>query len=93
MAMLVVNRTNVTADSGVSQYKLDDRGRMTNDVIAPGNIIHWNDRRVWHYGTDLAIADAKANGGRGTRDVVIISAKQPPARVPIAPVPLRFRQT
>jgi hypothetical protein len=98
VAMLVVNRTNLTAGSGVSQYKLDDRGRMTDDVvfdevIAPGNIIYWNDRRVWHYGTDLEIADAKANGGRGTRDVVILSAKQPPAHVPIAPVPLRFRET
>jgi hypothetical protein len=96
VAMLVVDRTNLSADSGVSQYKLDDHGRMTDtmvldEVIAPGNVIHWNDKRVWHYGTDLVVADANANGGRGTRDVVIMSAKQPPAHVPMASVPERFR--
>src|SRR5262245_61659235 len=96
VAMLIVNRVNISADSGKSQYKLDDHRQMTDElvldaVIPPGHLIYWNDRRVWHYGTDLVVADVEANGGRGTRDVVILSAKEPPAHVPIAKVPERFR--
>ena len=40
--MLIVDRVNVTSDSGVSQYKLDADGKMSNEmvfdaVVAPGN--------------------------------------------------------
>ena len=96
VAMLVVNRVNITGDSGVSQYKMDAEGTMTDEmvfdgVIPPGHVIYWNDRRVWHYGTDLEVADETANGGRGFRDVVILSAKEPPAHVPMAPIPELFR--
>jgi hypothetical protein len=95
VAMLIVDRVNITNDSGVSQYKMDAGGTMTDDmvfdaVIPPGHLIYWNDRRVWHYGTDLEIADAGANGGRGYRDIVILSAKEPPAHVPMAPIPERY---
>ena len=96
VAMLLVDRVNITPDSGVSQYKLDVGGKMSDEmvfdaVVAPGQLIYWNDRRVWHYGTDIEIADPAAHGGHGFRDIVILSAKEPPAHVPMAPVPDRFR--
>ena len=97
VAMLIVDRVNIKADSGVSQYKRDAGGKMTDEmvfdaVVPPGQLIYWNDKRVWHYGTDIEIADPAANGGRGFRDIVILSAKEPPAHVPMAPVPDRFKQ-
>jgi hypothetical protein len=97
VAMLIVDRVNIRNDSGVSQYKMDAGGKMTDEmvldaVVPPGQLIYWNDKRVWHYGTDIEIADPGANGGRGVRDIVIMSAKEPPAHVPMAPVPDRFKQ-
>jgi hypothetical protein len=97
VAMLIVDRTNITNGSGVSQYKLDAGGKISNEVVfdavvPPGQLIYWNDRRVWHYGTDIEIADPAANGGRGFRDIVILSAKEPPAHIPMAPVPDRFQE-
>lgn len=97
VAMLIVDRVNIAADSGVSQYKLDVDGTIGDTmvfdaVVPPGHLIYWNDKRVWHYGTDIAIADPSANGGRGVRDIVILSAKEPPAHVPMAPVPDRFKE-
>ncbi len=91
VGMLIVNRNNITADSGVSQYVMDNNGKKTDDlifdeVIRPGKLIYWNDKRVWHYGTDLKVADANENGGRGTRDIIIMSAKTPPANMPMGPV-------
>jgi hypothetical protein len=91
VGMLIVNRNNITDDSGVSQYVMDDDGKKTEDlifnsVIAPGKLIYWNDKRVWHYGTELKVADANTNGGRGTRDIIILSAKTPPANMPMGPV-------
>jgi len=96
VAMLIVDRVNLKSDSGVSQYKLDAGGKMTDEmvfdaVVPPGSLIYWNDKRVWHYGTDIEIAEPAANGGRGVRDIVILSAKEPPAHVPMAPVPDRFK--
>jgi hypothetical protein len=96
VAMLIVDRVNITADSGISQYKLDAGGKMTDEmvfdaVVPPGQLIYWNDKRVWHYGTDIEIADPAANGGRGVRDIVILSAKEPPAHIPMAPIPDRFK--
>jgi hypothetical protein len=96
VAMLIVDRDNITADSGVSQYKLDAGGKISDEmvfdaVVPPGQLIYWNDKRVWHYGTDIEILDPAANGGRGVRDIVIMSAKEPPAHVPMAPVPERWR--
>jgi len=96
VAMLIVDRVNIANDSGVSQYKMDANGKMTDEmvfdaVVPPGHLIYWNDRRVWHYGTDIEIFDPAANGGRGFRDIVILSAKEPPAHVPVAPVPDRFK--
>jgi hypothetical protein len=97
VAMLIVDRDNITADSGVSQYKLDAGGKITDEivfdaVVPPGQLIYWNDKRVWHYGTDIEIADPAANGGRGFRDIVILSAKEPPAHVPMAAIPDRFKR-
>jgi len=97
VAMLIVDRVNIAPDSGVSQYKLDAGGKISDEmvfdaVVPPGHLIYWNDRRVWHYGTDIEIADPAANGGRGFRDIVIMSAKEPPAHVPMAPVPDRFKE-
>lgn len=91
VGMLVVNRENLTDDSGVSQYVLDDHGKKTEDmvfnsVIPAGRLIFWNDKRVWHYGTEIKVADSHVNGGRGIRDIVILSAKTPPANMPIGPV-------
>ena len=91
VGMLVVNRNNITDDSGVSQYVMDDNGKKTDElifdsVIPAGKLIYWNDKRVWHYGTDIKVADANANGGRGTRDIIIMSAKIPPANMPMGPV-------
>jgi len=96
VGMLVVTRKNITGDSGVSQYVLDDHGKKTeelifNSVIQPGELIYWNDKRVWHYGTELKLADKNVNGGRGVRDIIILSAKTPPANMPMGPVPERFR--
>ncbi len=93
VAMMIVDRVNIRSDSGVSQYKRDADGKMTDEmvfdaVVPPGHLIYWNDKRVWHYGTDIEIADPAA--GRGVRDIVILSAKEPPAHVPMAPVPERF---
>ena len=95
VGMLIVNRNNITDDSGVSQYVMDDNGKKTDDlifnaVIPAGKLIYWNDKRVWHYGTDLKVADPNTNGGRGTRDIIIMSAKTPPANMPLGPV-LNFR--
>lgn len=94
VGMLIVNRNNITDDSGVSQYVMDDNGKKTdelifNSVIPPGQLIYWNDKRVWHYGTDLKVADANTNGGRGTRDIIIMSAKTPPANMPIGPLTVK----
>jgi len=91
VAMLVVNRNNITDDSGVSQYVMDDNGRKTDElifdeVIAPGKLIYWNDKRVWHYGSELKVKDPETNGGRGVRDIIIMSAKTPPANMPIGPI-------
>lgn len=96
VGMLVVNRDNITPDSGVSQYVLDDNGKKTdrlifNEVIPAGQLIFWNDKRVWHYGTELKVAEPAVNGGRGIRDIVILSAKTPPANMPMGPVPDPFR--
>jgi len=96
VGMLVVNRDNVTTDSGVSQYVLDDHGKKTdelifNSVIPPGQLIYWNDQRVWHYGTELKTADTRVKGGRGVRDIILFSAKTPPANMPLGPVPEQFR--
>lgn len=96
VGMLVVRRQNITADSGVSQYVMDDHGKKTGElvfdsVIPAGQLVFWNDKRVWHYGTELKVADAGANGGRGVRDIVILSAKTPPANMPMGPVPVPFR--
>ena len=91
VGMLIVNRNNITADSGVSQYVMDDNGKKTDDlifdnVIPPGKLIYWNDKRVWHYATDLKVENDNVNGGRGTRDIIIMSAKTPPANMPMGPV-------
>jgi hypothetical protein len=91
VGMLIVNRNNITDDSGVSQYVMDDNGQMTdemvfNAVIPPGKLIYWNDKRVWHYGTELKVADPTVNGGRGVRDIIILSAKTPPANMPMGPI-------
>jgi hypothetical protein len=96
VAMLVVNRDNITYDSGVSQYVMDDNGKKSEDlifdaVIPPGQLIYWNDKRVWHYGSDLKVANPEVNGGRGVRDIIIFSAKTPPANMPIGPVPEKYR--
>lgn len=96
VGMLVVNRNNVAEDSGVSQYAMDDDGKKANElifdaVVPAGQLIFWNDKRVWHYGTEIKVADANANGGRGTRDIIILSAKIPPANMPMGPVPEKFR--
>lgn len=96
VGMLVVNRDNVTEDSGVSQYIMDDEGKKTeslifNSVIPPGQLIFWNDKRVWHYGTEIKVADPNIHEGRGTRDIIILSAKTPPANMPLGPVPSQFR--
>lgn len=89
--MLVVNRNNLTSNSGVSQYVMDDNGKKTdelifNEVIPAGQLIFWNDKRVWHYGTELKVANPNINGGRGTRDIIIMSAKTPPANMPLGPI-------
>lgn len=91
VGMVIVNRDNVREDSGVSQYVMDDNGKKTEElifdkVIPPGQLIYWNDKRVWHYGTELKVADPHVNGGRGVRDIIIMSAKTPPANMPIGPV-------
>ena len=91
VGMLVVNRNNITSDSGVSQYVMDNNGKKTDElifdeVISPGKLIYWNDKRVWHYGSELKVADPNINGGRGIRDIIIMSAKTPPANMPIGPV-------
>jgi hypothetical protein len=91
VGMLVVNRENITPDSGVSQYVMDDNGQRTealifDAVIPAGHLIYWNDKKVWHFGTELQVADPSENGGRGVRDIIILSAKTPPANMPIGPV-------
>lgn len=96
VGMLIVNRDNITAGSGVSQYVMDDDGKKTeplifNSVIPAGQLIYWNDKRVWHYGTELKVADAGVNNGRGVRDIILLSAKTPPANMPMGPVPEQFR--
>ncbi|HEY1871289.1 MAG TPA: 2OG-Fe dioxygenase family protein [Chitinophagaceae bacterium] len=94
VGMLIVNRNYITDVSGVSQYVMDDNGKKTDalifdEVIPPGKLIYWNDKRVWHYGTDLKVEDANVNGGRGTRDIIIMSAKTPPANMPMGPVQIK----
>jgi hypothetical protein len=96
VAMLVVNRDNISDNSGASQYAMDHNGKKADElvfdsVIPAGQLIYWNDKRVWHYGTELNVADVAANGGRGVRDIIILSAKTPPANMPIGPVPMKFR--
>jgi hypothetical protein len=91
VGMLIVNRNNITPDSGVSQYAMDDNGKKAEElifdaVIPPGQLIYWNDKRVWHYGSELKVEDASVNGGRGVRDIIIMSAKTPPANMPMGPV-------
>jgi hypothetical protein len=95
VAMMVVNRDNITDDSGVSQYAMDDNGKKAealifDEVIPTGTLIYWNDKKLWHYGSDLNVADPTVNGGRGTRDIIIMSAKTPPANMPIGAVPKNF---
>ena len=95
VGMLVVNRNNITDDSGVSQYAMADNGKKSDDlifdeVIPPGKLIYWNDKRVWHYGSELKVADPMRNGGRGVRDIIIMSAKTPPANMPMGPIPRHF---
>ncbi len=95
VGMLVVNRNNITNDSGVSQYAMDDNGKKSDElifdeVIPPGKLIYWNDKKVWHYGSELKVADPKINNGRGVRDIVIMSAKTPPANMPMGPVSHRY---
>ena len=95
VGMLIVNRDNITNDSGVSQYVMDDNGKKTDElifdeVIPPGKLIYWNDKRVWHYGSELKVADPKKNNGRGVRDIIIMSAKTPPANMPMGPVPQKY---
>jgi len=90
VGMLVVNRDNITGDSGVSQYVMDNNGRKTNElifneVIPAGQLIYWNDKRVWHYGTEIKVADVAVNQGRGIRDIVLLSTKVPPANMPMGP--------
>jgi hypothetical protein len=90
VGMLVVDLKNITSDSGVSQYVMDDNGKKTDDmifnhVLQPGKLIYWNDKKVWHYGSELKVEDDKENGGRGTRDIIIMSAKTPPANMPMGP--------
>jgi hypothetical protein len=73
---------------------MDDNGKKTDElifdeIILPGKLIYWNDKRVWHYGSDLKVADANVNGGRGTRDIIIMSAKTPPANMPMGPVVIK----
>jgi hypothetical protein len=97
VGMLVVNRDNVTPESGVSQYVMDNNGQKTDDlifnsVIPTGQLIYWNDKAVWHYGTELKVADTNVNGGRGIRDIILFSAKTPPANMPIGAVPEKFRK-
>jgi len=96
VGMLVVNRYNLTDDSGVSQYVMDDNGKKTdelifNAVVPAGTLIYWNDKKVWHYGTELKTADATINNGRGIRDIIIFSAKVPPANIPMGPIPDAFK--
>jgi len=96
LGMLVVNRENITEDSGVSQYVMDDDGKKTDTlvftaVIPAGQLIYWNDKRVWHYGTEIKPANEEVNGGRGLRDIIIMSAKTPPANMPIGPIPTQYR--
>lgn len=96
VGMLVVNRDNITTDSGVSQYVMDDEGKKTEElifdqVIPAGQLIYWNDKRVWHYGTGLKVENEELNGGRGTRDIILLSAKVPPANMPMGPVPPQFK--
>jgi len=91
VGMLIVNRNNITDDSGVSQYVMDDNGKKTdelifNEALEPGQLIYWNDKRVWHYGSELKVADPAVNGGRGVRDIILMSAKTPPANMPIGPI-------
>jgi len=97
VGMLVVDRDNVANDSGVSQYVMDNNGKKTNELIfnemiPAGQLIFWNDKRVWHYGTEIKVADTTKNGGRGVRDIIILSAKTPPANMPMGPVAEQFRQ-
>lgn len=97
VGMLVVNRRNITRDSGVSQYVMDEGGKKGEDlvfdqVIPAGQLIYWNDKRVWHYGTELKVADTSASGGRGVRDIIILSAKTPPANMPMGPVAKTSKQ-
>jgi hypothetical protein len=96
VGMLVVNRNNITPDSGLSQYMMDDDGKKSgelifNEVIPAGKLIYWNDKRVWHYGSELKVENPEVNGGRGVRDIILLSAKTPPANMPIGPVPEKFR--
>jgi hypothetical protein len=98
VGMLVVNRNNITGDSGVSQYAMDDNGKKAeelifDEVLSPGQLIYWNDKRVWHYGSELKVLNPEINGGRGVRDIIIMSAKTPPANMPIGPVPEKFRNS
>ncbi|MFL5788195.1 MAG: 2OG-Fe dioxygenase family protein [Flavisolibacter sp.] len=96
VAMVIVNRNNITDDSGVSEYVLDDNGKKTDklvlkEALPPGTLVYWNDKRLWHYGSDLKVANAEVNGGRGVRDIILMSAKTPPDNMPIGPVPERFK--
>ncbi|WP_394828578.1 2OG-Fe dioxygenase family protein [Pendulispora albinea] len=96
VGMLIVNRDNIADDSGVSQYMMDDNGKRTDilifdTTIPAGQLIYWNDKRLWHYGTEIRTANENVNGGRGVRDIIILSAKTPPANMPIGPIPAVFR--
>jgi hypothetical protein len=96
VGLLLVNRHNVRPESGVSQFARDVNGKcgtdlLFNQVLQPGELVYWNDKKLWHYGTPIDVNDPALDGGRGTRDIVIMSAKTPPQNLPLGPVPVEFR--
>jgi len=96
VGILLVDRVNVKPDSGVSQFALDEQGKcgtelLFNAVLKAGQLVYWNDKKLWHYGTPIFINDHMSNSGRGYRDIVIMSAKTPPQNLPLGPVPVEFR--
>lgn len=96
VAMLIANRINIKSSTGVSQYTRDENGKcgkelVFNSALQPGELVYWNDKKLWHFGTPIEIADPAANGGLGYRDIVLMSAKTPPQHLPLGPVPERLR--
>lgn len=70
---------------------VNEQPKIFDEVVTAGKSIYWNDKRVWHYGTDIKVKNEQLNGGRGLRDIIILSAKTPPSNMPMGPVPLPFR--